>query len=99
MAKRGASVESDEVFKTKWSKSDTTLDDVSSGLCGILSLTDPVRIEGFHWSNHGCYRGCVECRRKVDTKCSFHPSSESKVYYRLRVLIRLRRCTVMASSV
>ena len=30
----------------------------------------------------------MECRRKVDTQCSFHPSSQSKVYYRLLVLIR-----------
>ena len=88
MAKRGASIESDEVFKTKCSKSDTTLDDVISCLSGILSLTDPVRIEGVHWSDHGWYRGCDECRRKVDKQCSFHPSSRSKVYYRLRVLIR-----------
>ena len=48
MAKRGASSESDKVFKTKCSKSDTTLDDVSSGLTGIFSLTGPVRIEGVH---------------------------------------------------
>ena len=88
MAKRGASVEFDEVIKTKCSKSDTTLDDVSSGLCDIFSLTDPVRIVGVHWSDHGCYWGCDGCRRKVDTQCSFHPSSESKMYYRLRVLIR-----------
>ena len=61
---------------------------MSSGLCGIFSLTDPVRIVGVHWSDHGCYWGCVGCRRKVDTQCSFHPSSESKMCYRLRVLIR-----------
>ena len=41
-----------------------------------------------HWRDNGCYRGCVQCRCKVDTKCSLHPDSESKVYYRLRVLIR-----------
>ena len=51
-------------------------------------LTDPVRIEGVHWSDHGFDRGCVECLRKADTQCSFHPSSQSKVYYRLLVLIR-----------
>ena len=78
MAKRGAYAETDEVFKTKCAKSDTTLDDVSSGLCGIFSLTDPVLIVGVHWSDHGCNRGCVECRRNVDTQCSIHPSSESK---------------------
>ena len=77
MAKRGTSVESDEVFNTKCSKSDTTLVDVSSGLCGIFSLTDPVRIVGVHWSDDGCYWGCVEYRCKVNTK-----------HYRLRVLIR-----------
>ena len=72
MAKRGASTESDEV-KTKCSKSGTTLDNVSCGFSGMFSLTDPVRIESVHWR---------------DTKCSLHPDSESKVYYRLRVLTR-----------
>ena len=87
MAKRGASMESDEV-KTKCSKSYTSLDDVSCGFSGLLSLTDPVLIEAVHWRNNGCYRGCVQCRRKVTTKCSLLPDSDSKVYYRLRVLIR-----------
>ena len=87
MAKRGASMESDEV-KTKCSKSYTSLDEVSCGFSGIFSLTEPVRIEAVHWRDNGCYRGCVQCRRKVDTKFSLHPDSESKVYYRLRVLIR-----------
>ena len=87
MAKRGASMESDEV-KTKCSKSETTLDDVSCGFYGLFSLTDPVRIEAVHWRENWCYRGCVQCRRKVDTKCSLHPDSGSKLYYRLRVLIR-----------
>ena len=82
MAKRGASMESDEV-KTKCSKSDTTLDDVSCGFSGIFSLIDPVRIEAVLWRDNGCYRGCVQCQRKVATKCSLHPDSESKVYYRL----------------
>ena len=87
MAKRGASMESDEV-KTKCSKSDTTLHDVSCGFSGLFSLTDPVRIEAVHWRDNGCYRGCVQCRHKVDTKFSLHPDSECKVYYRLRSLIR-----------
>ena len=87
MAKRGAPMESDEV-KTKCSKSYTSLDDVSCGFSGIFSLTQPVRIEAVHWRDNGCHRGCVQCRRKVDPKCSLHPDSESKVYYRLRVLIR-----------
>ena len=87
IAKRGASMESDEV-KTKCSKSYTSLDDVSCGFSGLFSLTDPVRIEAVHWRDNGCYRDCAQCRRKVDTKCSLHPNSESKVYYRLRVLIR-----------
>ena len=87
MAKRGASMESDEV-RTKCSKSYTSLDDVSCGFSGLFSLTDPVRIEAVHWRDNGCFRGCVQCRRKVDTKCSLHPDSGSKVYYRLRVLIR-----------
>ena len=83
MAKRGASMESDEVM-TKCSKSYTSLDDVSCGFSGLFSLTDPVRIEAWQW----VFWGCVQCRRKVDTKCSLHPDSGSKVYYRLRVLIR-----------
>ena len=87
MAKRGASMESDEVM-TKCSKSYTSLDDVSCGFSGLFSLTDPVRIEAVHWRDNGCFRGCVQCRRKVDAKCSLHPDSGSKVYYRLRVLIR-----------
>ena len=87
MAKRGASMESDEV-KTKCSKSYTSLDDVSCGFSGLFSLTEPVRIEAVHWRDNGGYRGCVQCQRKVDTKCSLHLDSDSKVYYRLRVLIR-----------
>ena len=80
-------MESDEVM-TKCSKSYTSLDDVSCGFSGLFSLTDPVRIEAVHWRDNGCFWGCVQCRRKVDTKCSLHPDSGSKVYYRLRVLIR-----------
>ena len=87
MAKRGDSMASDEV-RTKCSKSYTSLDDVSCGFSGLFSLTDPVRIGAVHWRDNGCFRGCVQCRRKVDTKCSLHPDSGSKVYYRLRVLIR-----------
>ena len=60
---------------------------LAAGL-GSIGLTDPVRIEAVHWRDNGCFRGCVQCRRKVDTKCSLHPDSGSKVYYRLRVLIR-----------
>ena len=95
MAKRGASFNSGD-FNMKSARSDTTLDDVSTGLSGIYTLTDPVRLEGVYWRNP-IYRGCSICRRKVDTKCSFHPGSQSKVYYRLRVLIR--RCAVMANCV
>ena len=80
-------MESDEV-KTKCSKSYTSLDDVSCGFSGLFSLTDRVRIEAVHWRDNGCYRGCVQCRGNVATKCSLDPDSESKVYYRLRVLIR-----------
>ena len=89
MAKRGASMESDEI-RTKCSKSYTSLDDVSCWFSGLFSLTDPVSIEAVHWRENGCFRGCVQCRRKVDTKFSLHPDSGSKVYYRLRVLIRQR---------
>ena len=46
MAKRGASMESDEV-KTKCSKSYTSLDDVSCGFSGLFSLTDPIRMGVF----------------------------------------------------
>ena len=88
MAKRGASTESEEV-KSKCAKTDTTTwDDVSCGFSGMFSPTDPVRIESVYWRDKGCYQGCSTCRRKVDKKCSFHPESQSKVYYRLRVLIR-----------
>ena len=88
MAKHGASTESEDI-NTKCAKTDTTtLNDVSCGFSGIFSLTDPVRVEAVHWRDKGCYQGCSECRRKVDKTCSFHPESQSKVYYRLRVLIR-----------
>ena len=86
MAKRGASFDSDD-FNAKSARSNTTLADVSTGLSGIYILTDPVRLEGVYWRNP-IYRGCSICRRKIDTKCSFHPGSQSKVYYRLRVLIK-----------
>ena len=68
--------------------SHTSVDDVSCGFSGLFSLTDLVRIEAVHWRDNWCFWGCVQCRRKVDTKCSLHPDSGSKVYYRLRVLIR-----------
>ena len=97
MAKRGASMESDEV-RTKCSKSYTSLNDVSCWFSGLFSLTDPVRIEAVHWRDNGCFRGCVQCRRKVDTKCSLHPDSGSKVYYRLRVLIRQWAKTIKKSG-
>ena len=87
MAKRGASMEPDEV-KTKCWKSYTSLDDVSCGFSGLFSSTEPVRIEAVHWRDNVCFLGCVQCRRNVDTKCSLHPDSDSQVYYRLRVLIR-----------
>ena len=87
MAKRGASMESDEV-RTKCSKSYTSMDDVGCGFSGIFSLTDPVRIEAVHWRDKGCFWGLCPVSAKVDTKCSLHPDSGSKVYYRLRVLIR-----------
>ena len=86
MAKRGASFDSDD-FNAKSARSNTRLADVSTGLSGIYILTDPVRLEGVYWRNP-IYRGCSICRRKVDTKCSFHPGSQSKVYYRLRYLIK-----------
>ena len=86
MAKRGASFDSGD-FNTKSARSNTTLADVSTGLSGIYILKDPVRLEGVFWRNP-IYRGCLICRRKVDTKCSFHPGGQSKVYYRLRALVK-----------
>ena len=87
MAKRGASMDSDE-GKTKCVKSsDTTLAGVSTGLNGIYTLTKPVRLVGLHWCA-ACYNGCSTCRRKVDRKCAFHPASPSKAYYCMRVLIK-----------
>ena len=87
MAKRGASMDSDE-GKTKCVKScDTTLASVSTGLNGIYTLTKPVRLVGLHW-RAACYNGCSTCRRKVDRTCLFHPASLSKAYYCMRVLIK-----------
>ena len=86
MAKRGASFDSDD-FITKSARSNTILADVSTVLSGIYILTDPVRLEGVYWCNP-IYRGCLICRRKVDTKCLFHPRSQSNIFYRLRVLIK-----------
>ena len=86
MAKRGASMDFDE-GKTKCVKSDITLAAVSTGLNGIYTLTNPVRLEGVHW-RAACYNGCSTCRRKVDNKCPFPPASPSKAYYRMCVLIK-----------
>ena len=86
MAKRRASFNSDD-FNTKSARSNTTLADVSTGLSGIYILTGPFRLEEVYWRNP-IYRGCSICRRNVDTKCSFHQGSQSKVYYRLRVVIK-----------
>ena len=66
--KRGASFNSGD-FNTKSARSEKTLDDASTGLSGIYTLTDPVRLEGVYWCNP-IYRGCSICRRKVDTKYS-----------------------------
>ena len=85
MAKRGAPFDYGD-FNTKSARSNTTLADVSTGLSGIYILTDHVHLKGVHWHNP-IYRGCSICRRKVDTKCSFH-QHQSKVYHRLRVLIK-----------
>ena len=74
-------------FNTKSTRSNTTLAEVGTELSGIYILTDPVRLEGVYWRNP-IYRGCSICRRKVDTKCSFHPGNQSKVYYRLRDLVK-----------
>ena len=54
MAKRGASMESDEV-RTKCSKSYTSLDDVSCGFSGLFSLTNPVRVEAVNWVTMGVF--------------------------------------------
>ena len=88
MAKRGSEMDSEDILIKCTKTNMTTLDDVSCGFSGIFSLTDPIQVEAVHWRDKGCYQGCSECRRKVDKKCSFHPESQSKVYYRLRVLIR-----------
>ena len=79
-------MESDEVM-TKCSKSYTSLDDVSCGFLVFL-FNRSCQDRAVHWRDNGCFWGCVQCWRKVDTKCSLHPDSGSKVYYRLRVLIR-----------
>ena len=86
MAKRSASFDYGDI-NTKSARSNTTLADVSTGLSGIYTLTDPVRLDGVYWRNP-FYWVCSICRRKVDTKCPFHPGSQSKVHYRLRVFVK-----------
>ncbi len=82
MAKRGASSACYDITQTS-SNIDTTLAGVSTSLSGIYTLTDPVYIEVVIYP---IYHGCVECRSKIDTGCSFHPGSLPKAYYRLRAL-------------
>ena len=91
-------MESDEVM-TKCSKSYTSLDDVSCGFSGLFSLTDPVRIEAVHWRDNGCFWGCVQCRRKVDTKCSHFSRQWLQSVLSSASFDQTRRCVVMANCV
>ena len=72
--------------KTRFVKSDVTLAAVSSGETGVYTLTKPIRLQGLHW-RAAFYKRCSTCSRKVANKCPLHPSSPSKAYYRMRVLI------------
>ena len=76
----------DESNTTKFVKSDVTLAAVSSGGTGVYTLTKPIQLQGLHW-RAAFYKGCSICSRKIANKCPRHPSSSSKVYYRMRVLI------------
>ena len=98
MAKRGASIESDEVM-TKCSKSYTSLDDVSCGFSGLFSLTDPVRIEAVHWRDNGCFWGLCPVSAK-----SRHEVLTSSRQWLQSVLSsasfdQTRRCVVMDNCV
>ena len=77
----------DESKTTKFVKSDVTLAAVSIGGTGVYTLTKPIQLQGLHWRAAFFYKGCSICSRKIANTCPRHPSSSSKAYYRMRVLI------------
>ena len=76
----------DENKTTKFIRSDVSLASVSSGVTGAYAITKPIRLQRVYW-REAFYKGCSICSRKIANKCPRHPSSSSKAYYRMRVLL------------
>ena len=76
----------DENKTTKFVRSDVSLASVSRGVTGAYAITKPIRLQRVYW-REAFYKGCSICSRKIANKCPRHPSSSSKAYYRMRVLL------------
>ena len=85
MSKRG-SVEA-TVGPAKKSKSETSLVSVSTSLCGSYTVTGYITIDAIYWRD-ATYTGCRVSSRKVHKQCSRHPDTPTKLFYRLRVLLK-----------
>ena len=68
-------------------KLQTDLLDVSSKMAGCYTVTDCVKLHAINWRSC-CYKGCIQCSRKVDKICTRHPNSPLKYLYCLRVLLK-----------
>ena len=77
----------DEDKTTKFVKRDISLTSVSSGVKGSYTITKPIQLQRVYW-REAFYKGCSICSRKITDKCPHHPSSSSKTYYRMRVLLK-----------
>ena len=65
-------------------RSDVSL--ASSGVTCDFAITKPIRLQRVYW-REAFYTGCSICSRKIANKCPRHPSSSSKAYYRMHVLL------------
>ena len=83
MSKRSSEINS----TSKKPKLETDLVDVSTRMSGSYTVTDYVTVNAVSWRTC-CYKGCLQCSRKVDNQCSRHPDTPSKDLYRLRVLLK-----------
>ena len=84
MSKR-ASLQS--TTSNKKPKHQTDLVDVSSKMAESYTVTDYVKLHAVNWRSC-CYKGCLQCSRKVDKTCSRHPDYPLKDLYCLRVLLK-----------
>ena len=78
---------SPQTSTSKKLKMDTDLVDVSTRTSGSYTITDYVTVNAVSWRSC-CYKGLLQCSRKVDNPCSCHPDTPSKDLYRLRVLLK-----------